>query len=188
MEGERGRADPSAPQLGRPHQRHRRVQVFSLRRTTLSEPLHSRASGFVQSARRWPVPIIHTTIICLAGDRSGIQGNGCRPFFRARAAALSWFAGSARTRKIRQVWSLRRFTSATARSQIHALLRSSELLHISYESQRRRASPGCRVRCSGSHSCPRTRDRKTYRHRRHTSASDARSTFLPMNFRHGSKA
>jgi predicted DNA-binding transcriptional regulator AlpA len=37
---------------------------------------------------------------------------GCRPLFRARAAAVSWFAGSARTRNIRQVSSLGRFTSA----------------------------------------------------------------------------
>jgi hypothetical protein len=87
MEGERGRADPSAPRLGRPHQRHRRVQVFSLRCTTLSEPTVAR------DRRRWPVLIIHTTIICLAGDRSGIQGNGCRPFFPSKSSSAVMVRG-----------------------------------------------------------------------------------------------
>jgi hypothetical protein len=123
----------------------------------------------------------------LGWRRSGMQGNGRGPYFRAWVAALPWLARSARARKMRQVSSLRRFTFAP-RNQMHALLRSSEPLHILSEFRRPRVLPGCRVRCSGSHSCPRTRDRKTCPHRRHTSASDARSTLLPMNFRLGSKA
>jgi hypothetical protein len=59
------------------------MQFTWMRRSasSMAEPTVAR------DRRRSPVPIIHATEICLAGDRSGMQGNRCSPCFPGKSGS-----------------------------------------------------------------------------------------------------